>query len=415
MEYYPRKIEEKLDKWLKRKEFIMIRGPRQAGKTTLLLKLKEKIKTSEYITLEDPEWQDAFQKDVKQVVQTLLNKNKSLLLLDEAQYIKDIGKKLKLIYDLYAGKLKVIATGSGSFDVKVNVGKHLVGRVVYFELMPLSFEEFLLWKNKKLYEVFKSYSSGFQQFISTGNLDVKPMFEKSFHSLLEEYIIYGGFPAVVKEKDEEVKKTILKNLEITYLEKDVGFFFGVRQLEKFRKLLKYLSFNIGEIIKVSTVCSNVSIDYKTLENYFEILSQTFITEFVPAFHQNIATELRKSKKMYFYDTGLRNTILNNFVPLDSRKDGGHLLENFIWIQLRQTLDELKFWRTTDKAEVDFVGFKDGEFFPIEVKTSESKMSKGMKKFIQAYEPKVAIVFTLSKFGVEKLGKTKVAFMPHFFV
>jgi len=338
-----------------------------------------------------------------------------LLLLDEAQYIKDIGRKLKLLYDLYAGKLKVIATGSGSFDVKVNVGKHLVGRASYFELMPLSFEEFLLWKNKKLYEIFKSYLSSFQQFISTGKLDAKPMFERSFYSLLEEYIIYGGFPAVVKEKDIEMKKNVLKNLEITYLEKDVGFFFGIRQLEKFRNLLKYLSFNIGEIIKASTICSNVAIDYKTLENYFEILSQTFILKLVPPFYQNIATELRKSKKVYFYDTGLRNAVLNNFVPLDSRKDRGHLLENFIWIQLRQILDELKFWRTTDKAEVDFVGFKDGELFPIEVKTTESKISKSMVRFIQVYEPRVAFVFTLSKFGIEKVGKTKVAFIPHFFV
>ena len=415
MEYYPRKIEEKLDKWLKRKEFILIRGPRQAGKTTLLLRLKEKMKNSEYITLEDPEWRDALQKDVKQVVRTLLNQNKSLLLLDEAQYIKDIGRKLKLIYDLYAKKLKVIATGSGSFDVKINVGKHLVGRAIYFELMPLSFEEFLWWKNKKLYETFKNYVSSFQQFLSGGSLDLKPMFERSFYSLLEEYIIYGGFPAVVKEKDIEMKKNILRNLEITYLEKDVGFFFGVRQVEKFRNLLKYLSFNLGEIIKASTVCSTLTLDYKTLENYLEILSQTFILELIPPFYENISTEVRKSKKVYFYDTGLRNAILNNFVPLDSRKDRGHLLENFIWIQLRQMVDELKFWRTTDKAEVDFVGFKDGEHFPIEVKTTGDKISKSMRRFIQTYEPRVAIIFTLSKFGIEKMDKTKVAFIPHFFV
>ncbi|HDJ96749.1 MAG TPA: ATP-binding protein [Candidatus Aenigmarchaeota archaeon] len=415
MEYYPRKIEEKLDKWLKRKEFILIRGPRQAGKTTLLLRLKEKLKNSEYVTLEDPEWRDAFQEDVKGVVETFLRRNKSLLLLDEAQYIKDIGEKLKLIYDLYADKLKVIATGSGSFDVKVNVGKHLVGRVAYFELMPLSFEEFVLWKDKRLYEILRNYIYSFEKFVSTGKLNVKPVFERSFRSLLEEYIVYGGFPAVVRENDIEMKKEILKNLEITYLEKDVGFFFGVRQLEKFRRLLKFLSFNVGDILKFSTACSTVGMDYKTLENYLEVLSQTFIIDLVPPFHRNISTELRKAKKVYFFDTGLRNAILNNFVTLDSRKDCGHLLENFVWIQLRQLLDEVKFWRTTGKAEIDFIGFKENKFFPIEVKTTGSKTSKSMVRFIETYEPKVAVVFTFSRFGIERIGKTNVAFLPHFFV
>ncbi|MEM5811456.1 MAG: AAA family ATPase [Candidatus Aenigmatarchaeota archaeon] len=213
---------------------MIIKGPRQSGKTTTLLHLKEITENSEYITLEDEEWKSAFEKDVKIAIKRLIEKGKQILLLDEAQYVMDIGKASKLIFDLYKEKLKVITSGSGSFDVKVEIGKHLVGRAIYLELLPLSFEEFLLWKAKDLYRIFKEYFSSFLTFIEEGKLEANPIFEKEFYGLFEEYILFGGFPAIVKENDSSIKKELLKNLTRTYLERDVFYFLKIKNNEIFK-------------------------------------------------------------------------------------------------------------------------------------------------------------------------------------
>ncbi|HID43896.1 MAG TPA: hypothetical protein EYP30_09045, partial [Archaeoglobaceae archaeon] len=212
-----------MDKWLERKEILLIKGARQSGKTTLLLHLKEKL-DGNYITLEDEELKKSLESNPKQFVKRYLDKK--VLLVDEAQYTKDIGKILKLLYDLHGEKLKLIVTGSGSFDIKVEVGKYLVGRAIYFELFPLSFEEFLLWKAKDLHKIFTDYKSQLMDFVHSGEKINEPVFEKEFYSLLEKYIVFGGFPAVVKEDDDELKKELLKNLVRTYVEKDVFFFLG---------------------------------------------------------------------------------------------------------------------------------------------------------------------------------------------
>lgn len=410
MEYYTRKIEKKLEKWLKRREIILIRGPRQAGKTTLLLHLKNKLQ-AEYITLEDFEWKDALEKDVKSFIKRI---SKPVLLLDEAQYVKDIGRGLKLIYDTQ--EKKIIVTGSGSFDIKTEIGKYLVGRAVYFELLPLSFDEFLMWKAKDLHKIFVDNLSILSEFIENGKLSTTPIFEKEFRQLLEEYVLYGGFPAIVKENDYEIKKELLKNLVKTYLEKDVFFFFGIRHLDKFRDFLRMLSFNMGEIFNISSVSQTLGIDYSTVNNYTTILQETYITKQISPFFKNLNTEIRKSRKIYFIDSGLRNSLINNFLPLESRNDMGKLLENFVFRELL-SLEDLKinFWRTTGKAEIDFIITVKNNLIPIEVKTNEVKISKGFQSFIKTYKPKIAIVFTFKKFKLEKIGTTKIAYIPHFFI
>ena len=202
MEYYPRKIESKLGKWLERKEIILLKGPRQAGKTTLLLHLKEKL-GGRYVTLEDEDILKAFSETPKAFAKRY--GDRPFLFIDEAQYSRNAGKRLKLLFDLFSGNLKLFVTGSGSFDIKVEVGKYLVGRAVYFELFPLDFEEFLLWKKKDLHSLFLGYKRTLEDFLAGKDASVEPPFEKEFRSCLEEYLTFGGFPAVVKEEDEEVK------------------------------------------------------------------------------------------------------------------------------------------------------------------------------------------------------------------
>ena len=413
MEYYPRKIEYKLDKWLNRKEIILIKGPRQSGKTTLLLHLREKF-GGNYITLEDIEMLRTFENNPKKFAQRFLGQEKNFLYIDEAQYSKNTGRIIKSIFDLFSDKLKLIVTGSGSFDVKVEIGKYLVGRAVYFELMPLDFEEFLLWKAKDLHKIFIDYKNEISNFIFNGEIEISPAFEHEFLSLLEEYIIYGGFPAIVKEEDEKIKKELLKNLTRTYLEKDVFFFFNIRHLEKFQNLIYYLSFNLGSLLNLSSLTKITKTDYKTLEKYLSILAHTYVIHLIPPFYRNLSTELKKSKKIYFVDTGMRNSIINNFLEIKSRTDKGVLFENFVLNELKNLEGKINYWRTTGKAEIDFILSLENEIIPVEVK-SQIKLKKGFLSFLNAYKPKRALVFTEKEFKITKIGKTTVAFVPIFFI
>jgi len=410
MEYFPRKIEKNLEPWLKRKEVIVIKGPRQTGKTTLLLHLRERF-SGIYVTLEDEEIKNALEKDPKVFVKKF--GKKKFLFIDEAQYLKNIGKILKLLFDLFSEKLKLVVSGSGSFDIKVEVSKYLVGRAVFFELFPLDFEEFLLWRKKDLYEIFLDYKKNFLDFILKGKkIKVEPVFKKEFQRAFQEYILYGGFPAIVKEKNEEIKKKLLKDLVRTYLERDVFFFLGVRHLEKFRNFLRYLAFNSGNILNVSSLASDLKMDFRTAEDYLNILEQTYIISQLPPFYKNLATELKKAKKVYLLDTGLRNTIMDNFLELEKRTDKGQILENYVFLELKKNFEKIKYWRTSGGAEIDFILEIEKEILPIEVK-SEGKITKGFLSFLKRYHPKRAVIFTQKDFSFRKINKTQIAFLPHF--
>ncbi|MEM0492696.1 MAG: ATP-binding protein [Candidatus Thermoplasmatota archaeon] len=416
MEYYPRKIEENLEEWMKRKEVILIKGPRQSGKTTLLKHLQQKH-GGHYVTLEDEDLLQSFEKNLKEFVKRYTENEHNLLFIDEAQYSKNAGKNLKLMYDLFSDKIKVCATGSGSFDVKVEIGKHLVGRAVYFQLFPLDFEEFLIWKAKDLHKIFTDYKKTIQDFLleKETTITTEPVFQQEFKSLLQEYLLFGGYPAIVKEEDTQVKIELLKNLTRTYLEKDVFFFFNIMHLEKFKKVLSYLSFNNGSLLEISSIMSELHMDFKTIENYLSILSNTSIISLLSPYYKNLTTELKKARKIYFNDLGIRNSILNNFLPLESRLDRGIILENFVLNEISKHFEgKINYWRTTGKAEVDFILHLDSNVIPIEVK-SQTNPGKSFLSFIHSYKPKRALVFTEKEFGVKQIEHTKIGFIPHYFI
>jgi predicted AAA+ superfamily ATPase len=416
MDYYPRKIDKNLDKWIKRKETILIKGPRQSGKTTLFLHLQETL-GGHYVTLEDEEMLQSFEKNPKEFAKRYIENEKSILFIDEAQYSKNAGKNIKLIYDLFSDTIKLFVTGSGSFDIKVEIGKHLVGRAVYFELPPLDFEEFLLWRAKDLHKVFTDYKKSLQDFLSEkeDTIQTEPVFQQEFKSLLQEYVLFGGYPAIVKEEDTAVKIELLKNLTRTYLEKDVFFFFNIMHLEKFKNVLNYLSFNNGSLLEISSIMSELHMDFKTIENYLSILSNTSIISLLPPYHKNLTTELKKARKIQFNDLGLRNSLLNNYLPLNSRMDKGAILENFVYNELKKNFEgKINYWRTTGKAEVDFILQTDSHLTPIEVK-SQKRPGKSFHSFLQSYKPKRALVFTEKEFGVIQIENTKIGLIPHYFL
>jgi len=409
MEYYPRILEEKLDKWINKPEIIAIKGPRQAGKTTLLMYLREKYGGT-YITFENDEYRESFEKDPVMFIKSFGEK---FVYLDEVQYIKNIGKKLKLIYDTLPD-VKLVVTGSGSFEIKDSIGRFLVGRIVYFELFPLNFEEYLLWKSKRLHRVFTEYKKAFHNFIHRKEWNQNIIFYEEFKKHLNEYIKWGGYPRIVKESNDEMKKELLKNLTSTYLEKDIFFFLGIKNLEKYRAFMKYLASTVGSIINLSNISMSLHIDYKTLINYLDLLKHTYIIKELSPFHKSLVTELRKPKKIYFYDLGIRNILLNNFSDLDERQDRGIILENFVYNELRNY--DLYYWRTTGKAEVDFIMPVGEDIIPLEVKSISPKLTRSFKAFINAYNPQKGIWFQLGDCGdiLEEKG-TRILKIPHFVV
>jgi len=156
-------------------------------------------------------------------------------------------------------------------------------------------------------------------------------------------------------------------------------------------------------------------DFKTIENYLSVLSNTYIVSLLSPYYKNLTTELKKAKKIYFNDLGIRNSVMNNFLPLENRMDKGILYENYIFNELKSNFDgKINYWRTTGKAEVDFILQLNSEIIPIEVK-SQTKIRKSYLSFLKTYKPKTGVVFTEKEFKIKKIGDTKVAFIPHFFV
>ena len=410
MEYYPRIIEKRLKPWIRKRQAILIRGPRQVGKTTLFLHLKEKL-NGKYVSLEKESILKTFEENPDLFVKRFKSK---YLFIDEAQYSKKAGRIIKLIYDSYP-QTKLFVTGSGSFDIKVLISKYLVGRAVSFELLPLNFEEFLMWRAKDLARVHTEFKGEVLNFVNgKEKIKLQKAFESEFKQMLSEFLIFGGFPEIVKEKDERFKRELLENLYRTYLEKDVFFFLNVRHLEKFKNMMKWLAFSLGNLLEISSITSDLKIDYKTVDNYLNILINTYVLRLVSPFHKSLVTELKKSKKIYFVDLGLRNAVLGNFSPLDVRPDKGKLFENFVLNELLAEGFEIKYWRTTGKAEVDFILIKEKEVIPIEVK-SLGKIKRGFLSFLNAYKPRRAIVFSEKDFGIKKFAKTKVLFIPHWVI
>lgn len=413
MEYFPRKIEKKLERWFEKGYVILIKGARQTGKTTLLKHFQERYGGT-YISLEFEDLAEALVKDPLTFGKRFVEKK--YLYIDEAQYVKNIGKYIKILHDFYKDKLKIIITGSGSFEIKENLGKYLVGRAVYFELFPLSFEEFLLWKDKELHKIFKEYFNELQNFLFKERAFKKFIsFEKEFLNYWQEFIIYGGFPAIVKEKDNEAKIFLLKNLLQTYLEKDIFFFLGVRDLEKFRSFLKVLSYMSGYLLELNSLIKEIKLDYKTAMNYLNLLIHTYIIDLLSPYHKNLITELKKIKKIYFLDTGLRNAILNNFSLFDNRTDRGELLETFVFSELKKLGLEIKFWRTAGKAEIDFIIFSEKGLIPVEAKLTP-EIKKGFLSFLKTYHPEKALMISLNLEEIElkKINNTKLLIFPCFY-
>ncbi|MEM5874908.1 MAG: AAA family ATPase, partial [Candidatus Aenigmatarchaeota archaeon] len=241
-----RKLEEKIRKFIDRKEIIGIRGARQTGKTTLLKMIeKEIVGNRAFINLDLAEYRRALEENTIDFVKRFKRSGEKLFLfLDEIQRVKDAGEKLKIIFDEFQD-VKMFISGSSSLELKVNVLPFLVGRLFLFELLTFDFEEFLSAKDEGLKRLLREKQDSLKKFLEGNDEISQPSFIQEFLRYWKEYVVFGGYPEVVKASSQDEKITILKNIFNLYLEKDIVAFFKIEETSKFEDLLKVLSFNIS--------------------------------------------------------------------------------------------------------------------------------------------------------------------------
>lgn len=406
-----------ISKYLPRKEIIGVRGARQVGKTTLLKEIISSISGDQVsLSMDLAENRRALEESPLDFVQRRKQEGQMLnLFLDEIQKVKEAGEKLKIIYDHFS-EVKILISGSSSLELKTNVLPALVGRLLLLELYTFDFGEYLQVKEPGLGKLYEGKHRSLLALLSGNSPLEKPSFPEEFVKLWKEYVIFGGYPEIVKSTEEEEKKMLLKNIYNLYLEKDIAGFFKVEESSSFEDFLKALSFIIGNLLNVSSLATKINLPFRKAEEFLTILQHTYIIRLIKPFHRNVLTELKKSPKVYFLDVGLRNAILNNFIAFDNRTDTGQLLENHVCRQLISHFKEyeIRFWRTTGKAEVDFILTKGEEIIPVEVKLSGRIIGKSLHSFLDIYQPKKALIVTLDLFAQEQVNQTTIFYVPVFY-
>ena len=375
-----------------KKEYSIIIGARQVGKTTLIQKLYSELKNNIpelfYITFEDKKILDDINSNfenlfhyVKRPANPLFQnrKDRVVLFIDEIQYADDPSNLLKYFYDTYQENLKIIATGSSPFYVDTKFKDSLAGRKRIFHLKPLNFSEFLHFKDEpELQEELHRIRQN-EEYIS-----------KYYNDLLyhfDEYLTYGGYPKIVLEKDTEEKIFHLNELITSFLKKDI-YESKIEEEQKFYNLITVLSSQIGKLLNKNELANTLGLNQRTIEKYLYILQKCFYIELLNPFFGNVRKEITKMPKVYFNDFGIRNKVLNRFGNLSERSDKGDLIENYIFVRLNEqySKEQIKFWRTTANQEIDFViseTYDYGKAYEIKFSDTEFKQNK-YKKFINAY-------------------------------
>ncbi len=360
-----------IQKRLSDEKVIIILGPRQAGKTTLLEQITAENDLS---TL----WWNGDEADIRMLLKnptsTLLRSiigSHQLLIIDEAQRVENIGLCIKLIHDNIKD-VKVIATGSSAFELANKINEPLTGRKWEYYLFPVSYGEMVDYH---------------------GRIDEK--------RLLEHRLIYGYYPDVINNPGDE--KAILQQLSDSYLYKDILTWEKIQKPDRLEALVQALAFQVGNEVSFFELSKTTGLDKETVERYIILLERAFIIFRLRSFNRNLRTELKKSRKIYFYDNGLRNAIIRNFQPVGLRNDIGALWENFLvsermkYLHYHQIYTNRYFWRTHDRQEIDYVEEKEGRLFAFEFKWNKNSKTKFPQIFIRTYSNSETFLVTPANF------------------
>lgn len=401
----------KVKEHLSQKEISFITGPRQAGKTTLMLALKEYLQQrgerTLFLSLDIEEDKQFFLSQVALVkrIQLELGDKKGFVFIDEIQRKENAGIFLKGIYDMDL-PYKFIVSGSGSVELKEKVHESLAGRKRIFELSTLSFEEFVDFKTNY------AYSEKLSELFEIDTIRIR--------SLLEEYLSFGGYPRVVLNTTLEEKRATINEIYQSYLEKDISSLLHIKKTESFTHLVKLLASQVGNLVNYSEISNTLGISQKTIKDYLWYLEKTFILHKLTPFFRNTRKEITKNPLFYFYDVGLRNYALGSFGTVLLEQEKGFLFENVIFLFLRQILytlpPRIHFWRTKDNAEVDFIIDTAREPIPIEIKYKalvSPQITRSLRSFIMKYHPKRAFVVNLVLRTSIIYNKTKIDTIPFY--
>lgn len=335
---------------------IVIVGARQVGKTTLL---KSVLKDEDYLFLDadDPTTRTLLTSPTTEQIRTILG-NYKIVFLDEAQRISGIGLTLKIITDQFKD-VQLFVSGSSSFDLGNELNEPLTGRKWEYELFPICWQE---------YEQHLGFIKAEQQ--------------------IENRLLYGFYPEVINQQGNE--RETLKNLTNSYLYRDILAFSDIRKPEELDKLLQALALQMGSEVNYNELSRLVGVNKTTIQKYIDILEKGYVIFRLNSFSRNVRNEIKQSRKIYFYDNGIRNMIIGNFNPLALRADKGALWENFLVSERRKqnlyknTFTNMYFWRTKQQQEIDFVEERDGKLAGYEFKWKNQK-TKFPKTFTAAYQ------------------------------
>ncbi|MBT3227193.1 MAG: ATP-binding protein [Deltaproteobacteria bacterium] len=398
---FPRTLANRILSRFSSHEIVFLLGTRQTGKTTLSHLLAESSSYSEnvvrFFDFEDKQFRQLFNTatlaSLKQILRLEgINADQSyLLVFDEIQLLDDPSNLLKLLHDHFPN-LKIIATGSSSLQIKTKFSDSLAGRKHVYLIEPLNFDEFLVFRGEdrlaKLREMNRERLpiEALHPIVAAGH--------DHFLSLFEEYLIFGGYPEVVliEEKQEKLQK--LESIAGSYIQKDIREVANIENITAYNNLLKYLAINAGAQFNLSSARETIGISANTLSKYLNLLEETFIIQELPPFFTNRNKEISKSKKFYFKDSGLNNFFLQNFNPLDLRRDAGTLYETYVFntmLQERNVVSSLYFYRTQSKSEIDFVRVQNDKYHLLEVKSGKyRKLPRAMVEFEKKYKGQLSI-------------------------
>lgn len=400
--------------------FTLIIGPRQAGKTTLMDLLKKDledpgkktISLNMDITTHKPYF--ASHEQLVQAIRLAIGEKGGYVFLDEIQRKEDAGLFLKGLYDMKL-PYKFIVSGSGSLELKENIHESLPGRKRMFELETLTFEEFVDFKTD-----YKFSNPG------EGLLDLAPYFDvhkETLQMFLEEYLNFGGYPRVVLADTAAKKRIEIADIYKSYLERDIEQLLNIQKSDRFTNLVRVMAAQAGGLVNITELSSTLGVAQETINHYLWYLEKTFIVHKITPFFKNIRSEITKSPIYYFVDLGLKNYSISQLGTATLiTPPPGLLFENFIYnclhnyLKFHMSSATIHFWRTQDKAEVDFVIDTGVKAIPVEVKYIAFKSpetTRSFQSFLAKYKPKDAYIIHLGEYMKESYEDTTIHFLPFY--
>ena len=340
---------------------LVLYGPRQVGKTTLANDLLASVPLrSRFVNADELIYRDPLSSQDRRRLGEVLG-DAELLVIDEAQRVPDIGINLKILIDSFPHAI-VLATCSASFDLANKISEPLTGRTLTFNLYPVSYPEVRQ---------------------TLGAIEAR--------SQLERWLVWGGYPAIVTTEDPALREKLLGELVGVYLYRDILELEGVRRSEKIVDLLRLLAFQIGQEVSIAELATSLALNRLTVERYLDLLEKVFVISRVSGFSRNLRKEVTKNPRYYFYDNGVRNSLIQNFNPPNLRDDIGQLWENYLIMERRKANQvagrsvNTYFWRTYDQKEIDCVEEHGGKLFGYEFKWREGVIRRVTRKeFVGAY-------------------------------